>query len=62
MKELQAGHAGHTAEVLDGLVRDADRAGVVAGPEVQTLFDVHGDAQGHAVALARAAGNTWRSS
>src|SRR5579875_478968 len=51
VEQLQGRHAGDTAEVFGGLVRDADRASVVATPEMQTLFDAQGDAQGYAVAL-----------
>ena len=38
--------------MLESLVRDPDRAGVVAAPEVQALFHGQGDVQSHHVSLA----------
>ena len=48
--------------MLDCLGRRGDRASVVAAPEVQSLLHGRGCAQGHLVALRRAAGSTSRSS
>ena len=51
MHELHRHGADHSAHVLDGLIRGADRAGVVPGPEVEALFDAGRCAQGHLVAF-----------
>ncbi len=52
VENLQTRLACHTVDMLEGLVGDPDRAGVVAAPEVQALFDGQGDVQSHAVSLA----------
>src|SRR5271168_1866207 len=52
MHELHSYGAGHTADVLEGLIRDTDRAGVVAAPEVQNLFNACSHAQGYLVTFA----------